>query len=206
MALTVLDQAPGPVDIVGHSYGGTVALNTARALGARVRSLVLIEPVAFQLLHLTGETRLWNEVARVARRHVELVAEGRDAAAARVFMGYWIGFLRWRLMPGAMRGQITGTMSKIAAEWDAMFASRDGPDAFAGIQAPTLLIRGTKTREPVSRVADLLVNALPNARLEEVRGAGHMSPLTHGPEVNRRIMTHIDMHRRAPPMRDRPAA
>ena len=206
VVLAALDLVPGPVDIVGHSYGGTVALNAARRLGDRLRSLVLIEPVAFQFLHLTGESRLWREMEDVARRHVDLVAEERNAAAADAFMGYWIGAEPWNRMSDAMREQIIGTMPKIAAEWEIMFASEDGPDAYSGIEAPTLLIRGADTRKPVSRVADLLLKALSDIRLEEVPGAGHMSPLTHASEVNRLIMGHIDACRRASAMDDCPAA
>jgi len=74
--------------------------------------------------------------------------------------------------------------------------------------APTLLIRGADTRKPFSRVADLLLTTLSDARLEEVPGAGHTSPLTHADaeEVNRLIMGHIDACRRASAMDDCPAA
>ena len=56
---------------------------------------MLIEPVAFEFLHMLGEDRLWEEMADVARRHVDLVAEDRSTAAADVFMGYWVGSPAW---------------------------------------------------------------------------------------------------------------
>lgn len=197
VALAALHLIPGPVDIVGHSYGGTVALRVARHLGARVRSLVLIEPVAFEFLHMLGEDRLWEEMADVARRHVDLVAEDRSAAAADVFMGYWVGSRAWDGMPDAIREQIIQTMPKIAAEWEIMFSAKEGPETFSGLGAPTLLVRGTDTRKPVSKVVDILLNTLPNAHLKEVAGAGHMSPLTHSGDVNRLIMDHIEACRQA---------
>jgi lipase len=47
MAVDLLqDQAQGqPVDVIGHSFGGTVALRLAVERPDLVRSLVLIEPV-----------------------------------------------------------------------------------------------------------------------------------------------------------------
>ena len=197
VTMAALHLIPGPVDLVGHSYGGTVALRVARRLGERVRSLVLIEPVAFEFLHMLGEDRLWEEMADVARRHVDLVAEGQSAAAADVFMGYWIGSRDWCGMPDVMRDQIIETMPKIAAEWEIMLTAKERPETFSGMDAPTLLIRGTETREPVSRVLDILLETLPNAHLEEVAGAGHMSPLTHSGDVNRLIMNHIEACRQA---------
>ena len=88
-------------------------------------------------------------------------------------------------------------MPKIAAEWQIMFAAKEGPEMFSGLDAPTLMIRGTETRKPVSTVVDILLQTLPNAQLEEVAGAGHMSPLTHGADVNRLIMDHIEACRQA---------
>jgi len=192
VTLAALHLISDPVDIVGHSYGGTVALRVARHLGARVRSLVLIEPVAFAFPHMVGEDRFWGDMADVARRHVDLVAEHRNAAAADVFMGYWVGSRDWYGMPDAMREQIIETMPKIAAEWRIMLAAKEGPETFSGLDVPTLLIRGTETRKPVSKVVDILLNTLPDARLKEVAGAGHMSPLTHSGDVNRLIMDHIE--------------
>jgi len=197
VTLAALHLISGPVDIVGHSYGGTVALRVARRLGGRVRSLVLIEPVAFEFLHMVGEDRLWEEMADVARRHVDFVAEDRNAAAADVFMGYWVGSRDWYGMPDAMREQIIETMPKIAAEWQIMLAAKEGPETFSGVDVPTLLIRGTETRKPVSKGVDSLLDTLPSARLKEVAGAGHMSPLTHSGDVNRLIMDHIETCRQA---------
>lgn len=46
-----LDALDAPVHLVGHSYGGLVALALARTLPHRVRSLAVYDPVAFGVLH-----------------------------------------------------------------------------------------------------------------------------------------------------------
>src|SRR3954467_11254594 len=58
--LALAELADGPVHLVGHSCGGTVAREAARVLGTRLRSLTLIEPVAFHLLRLTGHMAAWR--------------------------------------------------------------------------------------------------------------------------------------------------
>src|SRR5690348_9869377 len=50
LADAVLPRDGRPVHLVGHSYGGAVALRFALQQPERLRSLVLIEPVAFHLL------------------------------------------------------------------------------------------------------------------------------------------------------------
>ena len=62
---------------------------------------------------------------------------------------------------------------------------------YAAVTAPTLLIAGSKTCAPARAVVDLLATALPNAKLEILKGAGHMSPFTHPAELNRLIVDYL---------------
>jgi len=71
-----------PVHLVGHSYGGSVALEAARAVGSRVKSLTLIEPVAFHLLRLTGRTREGEEITAVGQRIMSGLRLRRDRTSA----------------------------------------------------------------------------------------------------------------------------
>jgi pimeloyl-ACP methyl ester carboxylesterase len=52
--LAVAKKAKGPLHLVGHSYGAALALEAARTLGTRVKSLTLVEPVSFHLLRIEG--------------------------------------------------------------------------------------------------------------------------------------------------------
>jgi pimeloyl-ACP methyl ester carboxylesterase len=60
--LALAEHVGDSVHIVGHSYGATVALEAARALGRRTRSLTLIEPIGFHLFRLASQVRQWREI------------------------------------------------------------------------------------------------------------------------------------------------
>ena len=49
----------GPVHLIGHSYGGALALHLASMRPARIASLILYEPTAFHLslIHISEPTR-----------------------------------------------------------------------------------------------------------------------------------------------------
>jgi pimeloyl-ACP methyl ester carboxylesterase len=46
---------------------------------------------------------------------------------------------------------------------------------------------GQKSRGPARRVAQILFDAMPQARLVTIPDAGHMAPMTHPETVNRLI-------------------
>jgi pimeloyl-ACP methyl ester carboxylesterase len=188
----LLNIAGRPAHLVGHSYGGTVALRAARRFPRQVASLTLIEPVAFNLLRRADAPDGWREIAALAERHLALVGEGRDAAAAQAFVTYWTGPKAWQQMPDTARDSAVRSAVKVAAEWQFMFAAEDDRDAIAGIGVPTLLICGGRTRMPARRVVEVLRRALPHALHNEIADAGHMSPLTHPRDIAEAIRRHVD--------------
>lgn len=190
----IAKKAKGPLHLVGHSYGAALALEAARSLGKRVKSLTLVEPVSFHLLRLEGRPE-WAEVEGLGRAVLGAVARGDDREAAKAFMVYWLGRTRWWLSPERFKAAIAATIPKVALEFSIAIDAKTSLKDYAEIAAPTLLIAGSKTRAPTRAIADLLAGALPNAKLAILLGAGHMSPFTHPAELNRLILDHLRSER-----------
>ena len=103
-----------PFHVIGHSYGGMVALHLARALPRRVASLVAYEPVCFNLLG--RRDRDYRNVRVLAEAIALLVRAGRPFDASRRFYDFWNGdgafgalpFLQdhFLTLPWAVVGQI----------------------------------------------------------------------------------------------------
>jgi pimeloyl-ACP methyl ester carboxylesterase len=192
--LALAKKAKGKLHLVGHSYGAALALEAALGLGNRVKCLVLVEPVSFHLLRQERRPE-WAEIETLGLSVLGAVAKGDDRAAAKAFMTYWLGRLRWWLSPEKFKSAIAATIPKVALEFgiivDAPTTLRD----YAEITAPTLLIAGSRTRAPTRAVVDLLAAAMPNAELEILKGAGHMSPFTHPAELNRLVLDFLARER-----------
>jgi len=192
--LSVGATTQGELHLVGHSYGAALALEAARTLGSRVKSLALIEPVSFHLLRQEGRPE-WAEVEQLGLAVLGAVAKGDDRKAAAAFMSYWLGRFRWFLSPERFKAAITATIPKVALEFGIAIDAPTTLEDYAEITAPTLLVKGGKTRSPTRAVVDLLGAALPNASVETLKGAGHMSPFTHPDEINRLILDHLAAQR-----------
>lgn len=90
--VNLLDQLVGAhvrVHLVGHSYGGLVALRLAQCRSDRVASLSLYELVVFRMLD--DEDAELADARRLAERVSGLVAAGRRRDAAQVFVDFWSG-------------------------------------------------------------------------------------------------------------------
>src|SRR4030042_317241 len=83
--LAIAKKTKGPLHLVGHSYGAALALEAARTLGPRVKSLTLVEPVSFQLLRQEGRPE-WAEVETLGHAVLGAVAEGGDRAAVNALV------------------------------------------------------------------------------------------------------------------------
>ncbi|HSW21774.1 MAG TPA: alpha/beta fold hydrolase, partial [Burkholderiaceae bacterium] len=167
-----------PVHLVGHSYGGAVALQIALRWPERVRSLTLYEPVRFALLLREAATREAAEaIVGVGRRIGMAVLSGRWSAAAERFVDYWTGDGDWSRMSERRRHALAARMPKVQAEFEALFADRVPAAAYRSLTMPVQCIGGSRSPLPVRQVLDVLAAQLPHAVCSTLAGLGHMGPV-----------------------------
>src|SRR5215831_8571387 len=100
----LVEHLPGGVHVVAHSYGGVVALALARAGRVGIRSLTLIEPVAFHMAR--SDAQAWAEVERFSAGFAERMAKGEVDAAMRHFVDYWSTAGTWEAMDEGTRANM----------------------------------------------------------------------------------------------------
>jgi pimeloyl-ACP methyl ester carboxylesterase len=187
----LLDGLGAPAHLVGHSYGGLVALTLARERPAAVRSLAVYDPVTFGVLHASGDAGL-EDLARPAAHPLFLDdARGGGDEWFEVFVDYWNGPGSWRALPDAARASFLRVGRKVYLEVRSLMADRTPPAAYASITASTLLLGGERSPLAARRVVALLADAIPRAENRVLAGAGHMGPISHAAEVNALVEEHV---------------
>ena len=177
-------QTTGRVHVIGHSYGGAVALELALRHADRIASLAVYEPVMFGLLRDSAQQAAWSEIAQVAQRQVDLVAAANLRGAASHFIGYWTAPGAFEAMPAAMQDTVAAGMPKVAAEFGEVLRRRDAPPDFSILTMPVLLLCGSETTLAVQGVIAELRRLLPAPRFLQVAGGRHMAPLQQPDLVN----------------------
>jgi pimeloyl-ACP methyl ester carboxylesterase len=181
------------VCLIGHSYGGAVALTTYLKLAekkcaGRIQSLVLIaSPAAVQSLPFfiwPLRTPGLNLLARLtpSRTRARFVLshicyDPRMATRERVDR-----YARFHDLPGSHQALITAAEQIIPEDPDAAL------NRLSGIRAPVLIIWGDHDQVVYRWQADLLRERIPNSKLVVISRCGHLPHEEHPEQTSRAIL------------------
>ncbi len=194
----VFDRAGPRFHLVGHSFGGAVALRAALRHADRLASLTLFEPVLFSLLMAAEPDGAGaREIDAVSRRTTQLLDAGELEAATETFVDYWMGAGRYAGTPEAKRPNLQAGMPAVKGHWQALFGEPTPAHAWATLPCPCLLMTGERSRASALGVAAQLRRVLPRLSNVDIPGAGHMAPVTHPEAVNAAIAAFIAQVERA---------
>ncbi len=166
-------------DVIGHSFGATVALRMARDFPDKVRSVTLIEPVLFEPLR---EQEVYQAHMQEMADFDTALKAGDHDVAAREFDAVWGPGVPWPDIPENLRKSLIKRIPMIAEGADVTLHDRHRqtvPGALEAIRQPVLLMEGALSPPIIHASHDLLAARLPNARRVMVAGAGHMLPMSH---------------------------
>jgi len=175
--LGVLDDAglAGPALLVGHSYGGCVALEAAAREPARFAAVWVFEPPYVPL----GPAAVQRAFAGLRERIATIATEEGEAAAALAFLEAVAGESTVARLPDAARRQI-GREGRSAVA-DAALAGLD-PGGLARITAPVGVAVGGRSHPFYARIAAGIAAAVPAATIVGLDDLSHAGPASR-PEV-----------------------
>ncbi len=184
LVLSLVRDIPGPVRIVGHSFGGSVACKAAVMLGKRASHLFLFEPTLFHLLAQNGRREAYAE-ATALRDFIKSHGKKDDwDAVTERFVDYWIGDGGWAAMPHDRRLAYIQLLRPNYCEWDCLETDRTTIEEFARIPAKAMIAYTPDARRPSREIAQLFEDKCPNWSVVRIAEGGHMAPLTHPHVVN----------------------
>jgi pimeloyl-ACP methyl ester carboxylesterase len=187
MLATLLDE---PAHVIGHSYGGLLALQLAIARPELVHSIAAYEPVAFGILDEPVDAPARDAIAELRAYRPD--DDGVDEGWLAGFIDWWNGEGSWlRLAPEAKHA-FRAVGWKLSQEVASLVADRTDRAGYSTIAVPTLLLGGGRSPPAERRVLEKLAQALPDATLRVFPELGHMGPITHAALINPVIVAHVD--------------
>ncbi len=167
-----------PVVLVGHSYGGYLAMKAALAAPDRVRALLLHEPVIWGVLYDEGNDEVIAEIERANGDGLFLSEElGGKERWWRRFVEIWGGPGAWDALPPERRRSFLRAGPKVFAEVRELYFDRTPRAVWAGLEMPVVITVGAGTQPLEARACRVVAEVLPDVRLVDIPG-GHMAPST----------------------------
>ncbi len=183
-----------PAHLVGHSFGGSVVLRLVLGDASGIRSMTLLEPIAMSLLAEVGETVLYEGYREFAMDFLKKVEAGAVEQAWEEFVDINNAPGAWKRMSPEAREKMLGLTQDACSGWHANLNHATTLAECSAIATPTLVMYGQRTRPIFIRLAEILSEHIPGARLEVIPGAGHMSSLTHPEALAKLLAAHLEMH------------
>ena len=180
----VIDKTLGhrePYHLVGHSYGGVVALYHAYHHSSRICSLTTIEPMAYHLLEADHEEFLASKkmVAEISSD----IDQGRRIDAAEKFIDAWTTPGAFSRLSQRERLLLGEGVKKMVLDFKAASSVPLTLADYAFLPRPFMVIAGRQSPPYSLAITDKIANNIRDAKLIWVDG-GHFAPVTHYQQVN----------------------
>jgi pimeloyl-ACP methyl ester carboxylesterase len=187
---SLLSGETEPVHLIGHSYGGLLALQLTLRRPELVRSIAAYEPVAVGILDEIEDADARAPLALV-RNEWHPDPGGADEPWLRAFVEWWNGPGAWDRLAEETRAAFRAVGWKLFQEVITLIADRTDRATYATITAPTLILGGAESPLTERRVVEKLGAALPRGEARFFPGVGHMGPISHAALVNAAIAEHL---------------
>ncbi|UOA20468.1 hypothetical protein DSM14862_03305 (plasmid) [Sulfitobacter indolifex] len=173
------------ISIVGHSFGGSVAMKAAAMFKQHVQRLVLIEPNPFYLLNKHGRTAAYDEAVALRNLIKEHGNAGSWEVAAERFADYWAGAGSWSAMSDDRKEKFSHALKPNIYEWDAVMNEettlleweRDLPK-------DTTVISAADTVKSIDEICKLLRESISGWNFERIDEGGHMAVMSKPEQIN----------------------
>lgn len=167
--------------LVGHSYGGAVALYHAYANRWQVRSLTVYEPMSYNLLK--KEHPLLEESRRMAADIVHDIDSGNSVAGARKFIELWLPEGTFDRTTEMEKAILAVGVKMMVHNFRAAVTTPCSPSDYSSLDIPTCLLVGTASPPFSLSIADVVAACLPDIEVHRVEG-GHVGLFSHPYSTN----------------------
>lgn len=185
MAASIADTLgpqPDGIVLVGHSFGGNVALHIALAGKVKVAALVLVEPVELATLPVLGEEAAYDEAKTLFDSYVAKARAG-EANAVGIMIDFWFGAEAFGRMPEPVQSFLRSQVLVNVRDVEATFREKHSRASLAALTMPITVAYGTKSPAVAQLVAERLAVTVKNGRSAPLDGADHGMLATHAPQV-----------------------
>ncbi|WP_053991596.1 alpha/beta fold hydrolase [Mangrovimonas sp. TPBH4] len=186
----LIEQLGGPVHLVGHSYGGLIAINFALNYPELTKTLIVSEPALIDWLKTMPECKTSYEDVQE-----HLIKETREAFKTKdttMVMKELFEFFAGADLQDQVPPEVLTMLKENLREIEALVTSENGfrspsCQSLKKLSIPIMIFTSNHTLPLLKCTNVKLVECLPNATHHYLEAAGHEMWLTHPEELSQYI-------------------
>ena len=186
----VIARAGGNVHLVGHSFGGAVALIAAMRKRVPIASLTMLEAPLPSLLNHYREDTHYRAFRDMTDAYFGAWRSG-DREAIRTMIDFYGGEGTYASWPERVRGYAVETTPVNMLDWACAYDEPLSPEMLAAIDVPVSVAVGAQSHPAICRANGLVAMSIKDATFKTIGGASHFMISTHPAQVAELILQNV---------------
>jgi pimeloyl-ACP methyl ester carboxylesterase len=171
--------------LVGHSYGGAVAMKYSTLKSKKNLSLCVFEPMLNHIFKEIDHDTFLLGKEFIADIENDVISGNPDKGCIK-FIDLFSGEGTFERLPKEFKDIFTSCIKKMPMDYRATIDNSLNSELYKEIDIPVCLISGRKSPEITSEISRFIAGIIPGLKHFEVDG-GHMSPIENPETVNKII-------------------
>lgn len=167
-----------PIHLVGHSYGGVVALGLALKGSVAIEQMTLYEPVAAWVLDVMKDDKNSAVVGDFLSQYRQAVSDEKKYACAQV-IDFWGGAGSFDTFPDFIKEAMSPLVDNNIRHWDICTATENKLSDLQALMVPTRLVCGSESNAVAHAIVDYLASEIPMTQKHLIKGASHFLVTSH---------------------------
>lgn len=185
----IRERCGGHAHLVGHSFGGAIAMEYALRQAASLRSLTLFEPVSYWVMKSAGDIDSAGAFDRIIRALRSDMAEGVPYACGQI-IDFWGGLGSFEGLPDSVKDGMSALERDNLRHWEIgkTLESSDRESDYRALRVPTRLVHGERSNPLAHRIIETLEARIAGSEVSEIEGASHFLVTTHAEQCASEVL------------------
>ena len=170
-----------PIHLIGHSFGGVVALALALKGSVAIEALTLFEPVSTWVFESVGDKAMTTQVNAFIQGYREGIRNNEPYVCGKV-IDFWGGNGAFEPLPDFIKDGMVPLTANNNRHWCLCVNSLQDRKILNALTIPTKLVCGSASNPIAQAIVNHLSNELPNNKRYTIAEASHFLVTSHASE------------------------